>query len=490
MHGRVRSLSRASFTTFDIVRDIWTSLQLPEKALEKLHLDTLDTEYPSSYEIGHTAQASIALSALSASLVDSLRRDGVESMRQVSVSRYHACLEYQTEKLYTLDGKLPVSSWGPIGGLHQTGDGYVRIHDNFPHHRYGVLELLGLADSATRDEVADKVRQWEKVDLETRAHENGLAVYALRSYDEWDATPQAQVVSEQPIILRNIKDGGKPGLPERMMRADDRCLRHLRVLELSRVVAGPIAGTTIASHGADVLWVTSPNLPDLPGLDRNLSRGKRTIQLDLNQPRDTDTLRSLVKDCDVFIQGYRPDSLAAKGFGAAELASLHPGIIHANLSAFGPDGPWSDRRGFDSLVQTCSGMNVSEAEHHGSGQPARPMPCQALDHTAGYLLATAISAALYRRAIEGGSWEIHVSLAAVAKYLRSLGQLPGKTGFDCPDPSADIENIPNDLFEEQPSGFGLLRALKKAALVEGAMPGFEHMPKPLGSDKPIWLLPN
>ena len=235
-----------------------------------------------------------------------------------------------------------------------------------------------------------------------------------------------------------------------------------------------------------MLWVTSPNLPDLPSLDRNLSRGKRTIQLELNDESDRKTMRDLVKDCDVFIQGYRPGSLAGKGFSATELVGLKPGLIYANLSAFGPSGPWS-RRGFDSLVQTCSGMNVSEAEHFGNGAAARPTPVQALDHAGGYLLATGIAAALYKRSTEGGSWEVHVSLAGVMKYLRSLGQWPGKEGFDHPDPAPSMEDVPGTYFEERESGFGRMRGLKHAAMVEGAMPRFDHMPKPLGSDKPRWL---
>ena len=198
-------------------------------------------------------------------------------------------------------------------------------------------------------------------------------------------------------------------------------------------------------------------------------------------------MRELVKDCDVFIQGYRPESLAHRGFSAADLVALKPGLIYANLSAFGPHGPWSDRRGFDSLVQTCSGMNVSEAEHYGGGAAARPMPCQALDHAGGFFLATGIAAALYKRASEGGCWEVHVSLAGLMKYLRSLGQYPGKEGFEHPDPAPEGGELPQSYFEERDSGFGRMRGLKHAAAVEGAMPGFDCMSNPPGIDEPRWL---
>jgi hypothetical protein len=347
--------------------------------------------------------------------------------------------------------------------------------------------LLGLDEEASRENVAREVKKWKKVELEEAGHKSGLAIYALRSYGEWDELPQSSAVSNFPISIRKISDDGPKGLSANLQKDSDRCLRGLRVLELSRVIAAPVAGKTLAAHGADVLWVTSPNLPDLPSLDRNLSRGKRTIHLELNDHKDQETLKDLVKDCDVFIQGYRPGSLAARGFSAKELANLRPGLIYANLSAFGPDGPWSDRRGFDSLVQTATGMNISEAEHYGEGAPARPMPCQALDYAGGYFLATGICAALYKRATEGGSWEVHVSLAGVMKYLRSLGQWPGKEGFEHPKPALSMEDVPVEYFEEGNSDFGRMKGLKHAAMVEGATPGFDHMSRTPGSDKPQWL---
>lgn len=473
---------RSAFDTRDSIKYIWKGLGLPEQALESLILDEDGYDYPSSFKIRHLAQSSIALSALGAAAIQSLRQP--RSFPKVTVRCRHACLEFKTEQLFTIDGVAPESSWGPIGGLHATSDGHIRIHDNFLHHRYGALKLLGLDEKAYRDDVSKEVKKWKKVELEEAGCRNKLVMHALRSYAEWDALPHASQVSSFPILIRKINDEGPKGLPGNMKQDADRCLRGLRVLELSRVIAAPVAGKTLAAHGADVLWVTSPNLPDLPALDRNLSRGKRTIQLELDNTDDVETMRRLVSECDVFIQGYRPGSLAARGFGAAELVELKSGLIYANLSAFGPSGPWSDRRGFDSLVQTCTGMNIAEAEHYGDGAAARPLPCQALDYAGGYFLATGIAAALYKRATEGGSWEVHISLAGVMKYLRSLGQRAGKTGFEHTDPAQDV---PNEFFEERDSGFGRCRGLKHAADIEGLTPGWDIMPKPLGSDDPRWL---
>ena len=473
---------RSAFTPQDTVAHIWDSLSLPKNALDSLTFEEDGADYPSSFKIGHLAQSTIALSALGAALMHSLRRG--PSIPKVTIPVRHACAEFKTEALFTINGERLPDTWGPIGGLHATSDGHIRIHDNFSHHRSGALRILGLDESASREDVSEQVRKWKKVELEDAGYQNKCAMYALRSYAEWDASPHASAVSNFPIGIHKIDNSGPAELPSSMKDGSDKCLRELRVLELSRVIAAPVAGKTLAAHGADVLWVTSPNLPDLPSLDKNLMRGKRTIQLDLNNSTELEIMRGLLKDCDVFIQGYRPGSLANKGFSTAEIAKLKPGIICANLSAFGSDGPWSDRRGFDSLVQTCSGMNVSEAEHYGDGAAARPMPCQALDHGGGYLLATGVMAALYKRAIEGGSWEVNVSLAGVMKYLRSLAQRPGKEGFACADPTKDV---PYEHFEEGESEFGYYRGLKHAALVDGAVPSFEHPPKPLGSDKAQWL---
>lgn len=322
------------------------------------------------------------------------------------------------------------------------------------------------------------------MDLETEATEKGkLAIYALRSYAEWDALPQASAIDDNPILIKQLAPGPPKALPE---TTSSRCLKGIRILEMSRVIAAPVAGKTLAAHGADVLWVTSPNLPNQPGLDRDLSRGKRTIQLDIHKPDEKERLLELLRSCDVFIQGYRPGSLAAYGLSPEELQKANPDIICANLSAFGPSGPWSQRRGYDSLVQTCTGMNVSEAEHFGAGEPARVMPCQALDHAAGYLLATGISAALHRRTQVGGSWVVDVSLAGVMKYLRSLGQYPGKTGFESQDVQAQ-EDVHPDFLETRDTAFGSMMAVRHSASVEGCEVGWEEMPKPLGSDEPRWL---
>lgn len=478
--------NRSQFSAHDIVSHIWSHLGLPFETLSSLDLpgSTSSPRLPSSFKLEHLAQSSIALSALSAALIHSLRNKS--SVPKVAVPSVHSCVEFRSEKLYTLDGKQSNTEIGPIGGLHRTSDGYVRIHDGFPNHRYGALSILGLLPTATRSDVASATLKWKSIDLETAAFNSDLVIAALRSYQQWDTTPQAHSISNLPIQFRKIAPG-PPGLPSRLAAGQDRCLRGLRVLELSRVIAAPVTGKTLAAHGADVLWITSPNLPDLPNIDRDLARGKRTAQLDLTSEEGREKLKALVKDADVFIQGYRPGSLASKGFSPSDLAAINPSIVYANMSAYGPSGSWSGNRGYDSLVQTCSGMNVSEAEHFGEGRAARSTPCQALDHASGYFLAAGICAALYKRATEGGSCEVNVSLAGTMKYLRSLGQYPGKDGSDCHVLDGEEVEEYEEYLETRMSGFGELKAVRHSASVEGAMPGWDIMPKPLGSDRPEWL---
>lgn len=476
---------RSHFSATDSVEYLWMTLGLPAASLEKLRLPGSGLGLPSSFKIGHIAQASIGLSALLAAQIFALR--AASSVPTVTVPLEHAAIEFKSERLYTLAGEPAPSPWGPIGGLHKTSDGYVRVHDSFPNHRNGALALVGCEPNATRAQLEQKIRDWCSVDLEMAAFENRLVISALRSYSQWDVLPQARQIADFPITLRKLCDG-PIGLPSTMQLQPDKALRGLRVLELSRVIAAPLSGKTLSVHGADVLWVTSPNLPDLPTMDRDFGRGKRTIQLDLDTQSDRNELSKLLEEAHVFVQGFRPGSVAQRGFSPNALSNRfqHRNIICANMSAYGPDGPWSDKRGFDSLIQTCSGMNVSEAEHFGAGETARPTPCQALDHAGGYFLASGIMAALYKQATEGGSWQVDVSLAGVMKYLRSLGQFEGKSGFETKDFTC-TKDVPEDYLETRETGFGEMTAIRHSASIEGVNVGWDIMPKPLGSDEKKWL---
>jgi crotonobetainyl-CoA:carnitine CoA-transferase CaiB-like acyl-CoA transferase len=479
----MRGADRTQFNVNDAVRLIWQHLDLPDSALDGISLPGTGLGAPSSFKLGILAQASIALSALSAALVHS-QINGTD-VPKVEVTLQHAIVEFNSNSLLTIDGEYLSSSRLPTGGLHKTSDGQIRIHDGFLVHREGLKKLLACPGPDDRAKIAAAVAQWTTSDLENAAINAGLAVAGLRSYEQWDRLPQADAISDFPVIIRKIADG-RPIGPAGLKSGSKTCLQGLRVVEIDRVIAAPVAGRTLAAHGADVLWVTSPNLEDQPSLDRDFARGKRTIRLNVDDEQDRITLDRLLTDADVFLQSYRPGSLARRSLSPEQLAAKSKnGIVCANLSAYGPSGPWSDRRGFDSLVQTCSGMNVSEAEHHGSGETARTLPFQALDHASGFFLAAGIAAALYKQATEGGSYEVNVSLAGTMKFLRSLGQYEGSSGFRCEEYKSQ-DDVPAEMLEERGSEFGVIRAVKHSANIEGCEVGWDIMPKPLGSDQAEW----
>ncbi|CAI7651749.1 unnamed protein product [Penicillium pancosmium] len=359
----------------DSVDYLWLTLGLPAAALKMLHHPGQGLGLPSSFKIAHIAQASIGLSVLSAAQIHAHRSN--LAVHEVTVPLQHAVIKF----------RHPMAMCASMA----------------PVHRDGALALVGCEANATHDELASKIRCWCSVDLEAAALENRLVISAPRSFAQWDVLPQARRISNFPITLRKLCDG-PVGLPSTMQSQSDKAFRDLRVLELSRVIAAPLRGKKLAAHGVDVLW-------------------------------DQNELSQLLEEAHVSTQGFRPGGVADRGFSSDTLSKRfqHRNIICANMSAYCLDGPWSGKRGFDLLIQTCPSMNISEAEHFSVGEAARRTPCQVLDHAGGYFLAAGITAALYKQATEGGSWQVDVSLAGVMKYLRSLGQFEGKAGFQTPD---------------------------------------------------------
>jgi crotonobetainyl-CoA:carnitine CoA-transferase CaiB-like acyl-CoA transferase len=252
------------------------------------------------------------------------------------------------------------------------------------------------------------------------------------------------------------------------------------VLDLSRVIAGPVAGRALAQHGADVLAVSAAHLPNIPILVIDNGRGKRATQLDLRTDSDRARLRELIRSADVFLHAYRPGALAALGFTSEELQALRPGLVEVSLCAYGQTGPWATRRGFDSLVQSATGIAWEEGQAAGSTQPGK-LPCQALDHATGYLAAFGAMAALYRRATEGGGWGVRVSLAQTGHWLQSLPRL--QDGLRQPDLSQD-EIAP--WRQTMASPFGQLSAIAPVEQMPATPPRYDLPPAPLNAHDAAW----
>src|SRR5262245_24117409 len=349
---------------------LWREFGHDPAALEAIELTGADPVLPSSFAVGAAAQASIGAAALAAAELSRLRTGKIQ---RVALDMRHAAIECRSERYLRVAGRPTPDLWDKIAGTYRCGDGrWVRLHTNFPHHRDGVLQLLGCAYD--REAVKRALEDWRAEDLETAAAEAGLVVTAMRSFAEWDAHPQGRAVAGLPVL--SIERIG--GAPAQALPPGERPLSAVRVLDLTRIIAGPVCGRTLAAHGADVLLVTSPHLPSVEQLVIDTGRGKLSAHLDLRAPTGRDALTALLRTADVFVQGYRPGGLAALGFGPQEAAKIRPGIIYVSLSAYGHAGPWSDRRGFDSLVQTASGFNHAEAQAAGSDKP-HPLPTQVPD---------------------------------------------------------------------------------------------------------------
>jgi crotonobetainyl-CoA:carnitine CoA-transferase CaiB-like acyl-CoA transferase len=455
-----------------VLADLWRAAGQPEASLESLTLTGAEPVLPSSLAIGTAAQATIAAAALAANELWHLRTG---RRQRVGVDMRHAGIEFRSERYLQIDGKPPHEHRDKTVGLYRTRDGrWIRLHTNLPHHRAGTLKLLGA--EYDRADVQRKIDGWNAYDLEDAAATAGLVVTATRSFAEWDATPQGQAVARQPLFsIEKIGDAPKEPLP-----AGDRPLTGINVLDLTRVIAGPVCGRTLAAHGADVINISAAHLPQMEALVIDTNRGKRSAQLDLREPASRERLTALLRDGDIFIQGYRPGAIAQYGFGAEDAARIRPGIVCVSLCAYGYEGPWANRRGFDSLVQNANGMNVAEAEAAGEDKP-KPLPCQALDHATGYLMAFGAMTALNRRATEGGSWHVRCSLAQSGHWLRHLGRIEG--GLAAPDPSFDDVR---DCLEETPSGFGALTAVRHAATMSETPPQWLRPSARLGTHAAEW----
>jgi hypothetical protein len=392
----------------------------------------------------------------------------------------HAAVEFRSERYMRIDGKPPGPAWDKIAGVYATGDGRkVRLHTNFPHHRDGILKLLGC--DYVREAVQKALDKWDAEKFETAATEAGMVATMMRTPAEWAAHPQGEAIARLPL-LEIMKIGEAPARPLPRFPEDDerRPLSGIRVLDLTRVIAGPVCGRSLAAHGADVMRVTGPHLPGLPELDIDTGRGKLSAEIDLRATDDREWLRGLVREAHVFVQGYRPGGIAGKGFSPEALADMRPGIVAVTLSAYGHEGPWAKRRGFDSLVQNASGINVAEAEVLGVPAP-KELPAQALDHATGYLMAFGAMMALLRKTVEGGSWHVRVSLAQTGHWLTGLGRL--SNGFDCPEPTGEELKA---LTSEIDTPFGRLSFVNHAAVLTETPAYWSRPPVKLGTHAPVW----
>ncbi len=417
-----------------------------------------DPVLPVRYRIA--AAASAALGALGIAVTSLAGK-----AQRIRVNARAAAISLRSARYLKIDGKSLPSPWDPLSGFYPVRDGWVSIHCNFPNHRDAAMRVLDTPAERERAEAAS--RSWHGMALEDAIHAAGGCAGYVRSEEQWRRHPQAAAITSQPLV-DTARVGDAPPEPRRAARP----LGGVRVLDLTRVLAGPTCGKSLAEHGADVLKISAAHLPNSGLVELDTGIGKRSARLDLRS--EPEVLRKLVREADVFIQSYRPGTLAARGFSPEAVAALRPGIVYASLSAWGDTGPWRERRGFDSIVQAVSGMT--------EGAKPRLLPVSAIDYVSGYLMAFGVCVALARRASIGGSWLVRVALARVGKWIVDLGLVSAYAAVAEELPEVELE----PLMAEMDAPDGRIRYLKPVLELSETPPFFEKAPVPLGYHRASW----
>ncbi|NRB21091.1 MAG: CoA transferase [Rhodobacteraceae bacterium] len=425
---------------------------------------------PSAYAVTELAVASLA--AVGTELAALIQALNLSADRAEVTLDQRLCSLWYGYSFRPSGWHMP-SLWDAIAGVYETADGWIRLHTNLPHHRAAALRVLDCAN--TREAVADAVIKWSGNALESAIVNSGGVAAALRSRSDWLSHPQGAAVATEPLIdwisARPIT------LRKRPQASLARPLAGLRVLDLTRVLAGPIATRTLAGFGAEVLRIDPPGW-DEPGVIPDISLGKRCAALDLRSPEGRDRFESLLTQADVLVHGYRPGALDGLGYDLKSRQKLAPNLIEVTLNAYGWTGPWAGRRGFDSLVQMSCGIADAGRTWAGTRQPS-PLPVQALDHATGYLMAAAVLSALPAAATNKSVPQARLSLARTAVLLDGLEKTasgPDITAATNADYSSTTEH----------SGWGPGRRLAPPLQLSSTSMNWDHPATQCGSAHAVW----
>lgn len=448
------------------VKSVWTSIGGQESATSVLSFSG-EGELSSAYAVSDLAGAAIGVAALSIAELVGRVTSGIPA---VVVDRRLSSFWFGWS-IRPIGWEMP-AGWDPLAGDYCTSDGWIRLHTNAPHHRTAAEQVLGR--HAGKTGMARAVASWAKRDLETAIVEAGGCAAEMRSCVEWRDHPQGRAVMAEPLFHVMATDRA---VPSPWTPTPSRPLAGLRVLDLTRVLAGPVATRLLAGYGADVLRIDPPAW-DEPGVIPEVTLGKRCARLDLEDGTARRRFEALLSQADILFHGYRPGALDGLGYGAAARRALSPGLIDVSLSAYGWSGPWATRRGFDSLVQMSAGIAEAGMLWRQADKPV-PLPVQALDHATGYFMAAAAIRAVTRRLDEGSGTEARLSLARTAKLL---------TDADDARPSSPlVSETPADLspFIEH-TDWGNARRLMPPAAVAGVAMEWTQPARRLGSAVPEW----
>jgi crotonobetainyl-CoA:carnitine CoA-transferase CaiB-like acyl-CoA transferase len=464
--------------SYDALRTLMPIAGWPQDRVSSVEITGgVDPILPTPFRIGETSAAALAAVGLAASDLWELRSG---RQQEVAVETRQATASLRSGKYMQMDGAHVSTERNTVMGVYPAKNGrWSYLHCNFPNHRAAALSVLGVPED--RDAVRQAVSQWDALELEEAILDAKGAGGMVRTIAEWSQHPQSAAIASLPL-MEIVKIGDSP--PEKLPDGD-RPLSGVRVLDLTRVLAGPTCARTLAEHGADVLKITGAHLPNIGYQEYDTGHGKLSANLDLREQEDLDTLRGLVSDADVFSQGYRPGTLGLRGLSPEELAELRPGLVYVSLSAFSHVGPWASRRGFDTVVQTVSGITSRQAELF-PGAEAGPQfyPVSAIDYLTGYLMAFGALVALARRAREGGSWLVRISLAQTGHWLVGRGQVPENELNDVPKEFTPAELERWSMSSDTP--VGRLGHLGPVVRLSETPPRWSRPSVPLGYNDPVW----
>ena len=415
---------------------------------------------PSRLKVQELMTAAVGSALLAVAALDAARNQA--PLAPVSLSAEHVAVAARSERYARRAGSGAGVQMAPLSRFWRAADGWVRLHANYPWHLRRALDVLGCEEDP--GQVGQAIAARTTADLEDSFAAAGALAFAVRSLGEWTGHPQGRAVAAQPLV----GTGAGPGAGRRLPAG--RALHGIKVLDLTRVIAGPVATRTLAAWGADVLRVDAPQLPEIPAQATDTLPGKRSALLDLASPPGRAQLEELLAQADLLVQGYRPGALHRFGLDTEALAERWPHLSVVTLSAWGPAGPWSHRRGFDSLVQCPTGIAAIE------GSPDQPgaMPAQALDHATGYLAAAAGAMALAASQADGCARYQQLSLARTAKWFTDTG--PARPA-QSRDPSAGplLAEVPGDGFT--------VRVVRPPGQIGDLTPTWTHTTE-LGADPP------
>lgn len=458
-------MTNVTMAFFDQARQ---ALHLPQEALTQFDVQgtaQLASEFPvTDFAVAAIGAAGMALAELI--------KVQFGHKPQVEVDRKLASLWFSWS-IRPIGWQMP-ALWDSIAGDYKTQDGWIRLHTNAPHHKAAALKVLQCADD--REAVMKEVAKWPGEALETAIVEQKGCAAVMRSLAEWQVHPQGKAVAAEPLIAWSSAEAASPystWQPE-----EKRPLASLKVLDLTRVLAGPIATRFLAGYGAEVLRLDPPEW-DEPSVIPDVTLGKRCARLDIKTSAGRATFERLLAEADVLVHGYRPDALVRLGYGEAERRIINPGLIDVSLNAYGWSGPWAGRRGFDSLLQMSSGIAHCGMQGTHSDRPV-PLPVQALDHATGYLMAAAVIRALVWRVTDNRASTARLSLARVA---HSLAELPR-----APVAAQGLEISPDDLsLEIEKTPWGEAKRCKSPLLVGGLPLVWQRPASRLGSAEAGWV---